>query len=130
MIYKVTLNGKIYEVDVEKGEAIIQKEYEAATPVSAPVVQAAPVAQTSAPAAPVAQATAGGANAVKSPLPGTINAVKVQVGQTVKKGDVLFILEAMKMENDVPADRDGKITNIYVQKGATVETGTALCDIQ
>ena len=130
MIYKVTLNGKIYEVDVEKGEAIIQKEYEASTPVSAPVVQAAPVAQTSAPAAPVAQATAGGANAVKSPLPGTINAVKVQVGQTVKKGDVLFILEAMKMENDVPADRDGKITNIYVQKGATVETGTALCDIQ
>ena len=129
MIYKVTLNGKIYEVDVEKGEAIIQKEYDAAAPVAAPVVTAAPVAQ-SAPAAPVAQATAGSANAVKSPLPGTINAVKVQVGQTVKKGDVLFILEAMKMENDVPADRDGKITNIYVQKGATVETGTALCDIQ
>ena len=129
MIYKVTLNGKIYEVDVEKGEAIIQKEYEAAVPVATPVVASAPVAQ-SAPAAPVAQATAGSANAVKSPLPGTINAVKVQVGQTVKKGDVLFILEAMKMENDVPADRDGKITNIYVQKGATVETGTALCDIQ
>ena len=129
MIYKVTLNGKIYEVDVEKGEAIIQKEYEAAAPVATPVVASAPVAQ-SAPAATVAQATAGSANAVKSPLPGTINAVKVQVGQTVKKGDVLFILEAMKMENDVPADRDGKITNIYVQKGATVETGTALCDIQ
>ena len=129
MIYKVTLNGKIYEVDVEKGEAIIQKEYEAAqpvaTPVSAPVVQSAPVQN----AAPVA-ASSGSANSVKSPLPGTINAVKVQVGQTVKKGDVLFILEAMKMENDVPADRDGKITNIYVQKGATVETGTALCDIQ
>lgn len=129
MIYKVTLNGKIYEVDVEKGEAIIQKEYEASVPVATPVVASAPVVQ-SAPAAPVAQATAGSANAVKSPLPGTINAVKVQVGQTVKKGDVLFILEAMKMENDVPADRDGKITNIYVQKGATVETGTALCDIQ
>ena len=129
MIYKVTLNGKIYEVDVEKGEAIIQKEYEASVPVATPVVASVPVAQ-SAPAAPVAQATAGSANAVKSPLPGTINAVKVQVGQTVKKGDVLFILEAMKMENDVPADRDGKITNIYVQKGATVETGTALCDIQ
>ena len=129
MIYKVTLNGKIYEVDVEKGEAIIQKEYEAAqsvaTPVSAPVVQSAPVQN----AAPVA-ASSGSANSVKSPLPGTINAVKVQVGQTVKKGDVLFILEAMKMENDVPADRDGKITNIYVQKGANVETGAPLCDIQ
>ena len=128
MIYKVTLNGKIYEVDVEKGEAIIQKEYEAATPVAAPVATAAPApAAQAAPAAPVA---AGSGNAVKSPLPGTINAVKVQVGQTVKKGDVLFILEAMKMENDIPADRDGKVVNILVQKGATVETGAALCEIQ
>ena len=125
MIYKVTLNGKIYEVDVEKGEAIIQKEYEAAAPVVAPVATAAP-----APAAQTAPAAAGSGNAVKSPLPGTINAVKVQVGQTVKKGDVLFILEAMKMENDIPADRDGKVVNILVQKGATVETGAALCEIQ
>ena len=129
MIYKVTLNGKIYEVDVEKGEAIIQKEYEAAAPVVAPVATAAPApaAQAALAAAPVA---AGSGNAVKSPLPGTINAVKVQVGQTVKKGDVLFILEAMKMENDIPADRDGKVVNILVQKGATVETGAALCEIQ
>ena len=128
MIYKVTLNGKIYEVDVEKGEAIIQKEYEAATPVATPVAAPqAPVAQAAPAAAP---APAGSGNAVKSPLPGTINAVKVQVGQTVKKGDVLFILEAMKMENDIPADRDGKIANIFVQKGATVETGAPLCEIQ
>ncbi|MBO4694544.1 MAG: biotin/lipoyl-binding protein [Clostridia bacterium] len=128
MIYKVTLNGKIYEVDVEKGEAIIQKEYEAATPVATPVAAPqAPVAQAASAAAP---APAGSGNAVISPLPGTINAVKVQVGQTVKKGDVLFILEAMKMENDIPADRDGKIANIFVQKGATVETGAPLCEIQ
>ena len=128
MIYKVTLNGKIYEVDVEKGEAIIQKEYEAAAPVATPVAAPqAPVAQAAPAAAP---APAGSGNAVKSPLPGTINAVKVQVGQTVKKGDVLFILEAMKMENDIPADRDGKISNIFVQKGATVETGAPLCEIQ
>ena len=129
MIYKVTLNGKIYEVDVEKGEAIIQKEYEAAAPVAAPVATAtpAPAAQAAPAATPV---VAGSGNAVKSPLPGTINAVKVQVGQTVKKGDVLFILEAMKMENDIPADRDGKVVNILVQKGATVETGAALCEIQ
>ena len=124
MIYKVTLNGKIYEVDVEKGEAIIQKEYEAAAPV------ATPVAAPQAPVAQAAPAPAGSGNAVKSPLPGTINAVKVQVGQTVKKGEVLFILEAMKMENDIPADRDGKVVNILVQKGATVETGAALCEIQ
>lgn len=128
MIYKVTLNGKIYEVDVEKGEAIIQKEYEAAAPVATPVAAPqAPVAQAAPAAAP---APAGSGNAVKSPLPGTINAVKVQVGQTVKKGDVLFILEAMKMENDIPADRDGKVVNILVQKGATVETGAPLCEIQ
>ena len=128
MIYKVTLNGKIYEVDVEKGEAIIQKEYEAAAPVATPVAAPqAPVAQAAPAAAP---APTGSGNAVKSPLPGTINAVKVQVGQTVKKGDVLFILEAMKMENDIPADRDGKVVNILVQKGATVETGAALCEIQ
>ena len=129
MIYKVTLNGKIYEVDVEKGEAIIQKEYEAASPQVAPAT-IVPIQQV---ATPVQQAaaptTSAGANAVKSPLPGTINAVKVQVGQTVKKGDVLFILEAMKMENDIPADKDGKITNIFVQKGATVETGAPLCEI-
>ena len=128
MIYKVTLNGKIYEVDVEKGEAIIQKEYEAAAPVATPVAAPqAPVAQATPAAAP---APTGSGNAVKSPLPGTINAVKVQVGQTVKKGDVLFILEAMKMENDIPADRDGKVVSILVQKGATVETGAALCEIQ
>ena len=127
MIYKVTLNGKIYEVDVEKGEAIIQKEYEAAAPVATPVAAPAPAAQAAPAAAP---APAGSGNAVKSPLPGTINAVKVQVGQTVKKGDVLFILEAMKMENDIPADRDGKVVNILVQKGATVETGAPLCEIQ
>ena len=129
MIYKVTLNGKIYEVDVEKGEAIIQKEYEAASPQVAPAT-IVPIQQV---ATPVQQAaaptTSAGANAVKSPLPGTINAVKIQVGQTVKKGDVLFILEAMKMENDIPADKDGKITNIFVQKGATVETGAPLCEI-
>ena len=129
MIYKVTLNGKIYEVDVEKGEAIIQKEYEAASPQVTPAT-IVPIQQV---ATPVQQAaaptTSAGANAVKSPLPGTINAVKIQVGQTVKKGDVLFILEAMKMENDIPADKDGKITNIFVQKGATVETGAPLCEI-
>ena len=128
MIYKVTLNGKIYEVDVEKGEAIIQKEYEAAAPVATPVAAPqAPVAQAAPAAAP---APAGSGNAVKSPLPGTINAVKVQVGQTVKKGDVLFILEAMKMENDIPADREGKLVNILVQKCAKVETGAPLCEIQ
>lgn len=130
MIYKVTLNGKIYEVEVEKGEAVIQSEYEAALPQSAPAavtVAQAPV-QTAAPAqsAPVAAASA---NAIVAPMPGTINAVKVTGGQQVKKGDVLVILEAMKMENEIYADKDGKVGQVFVQKGASVQTGTALVEI-
>lgn len=130
MIYKVTLNGKIYEVEVEKGEAVIQSEYEAALPQSAPAVATvaqAPV-QTAAPAqsAPVAAASA---NAIVAPMPGTINAVKVTSGQQVKKGDVLVILEAMKMENEIYADKDGKVGQVFVQKGASVQTGTPLVEI-
>lgn len=130
MIYKVTLNGKIYEVEVEKGEAVIQAEYEAALPQSAPAVVAPvaqPVAPTAAPAA--APAASAGANAVVAPMPGNINAVKVTSGQQVKKGDVLVVLEAMKMENEIYAERDGKIGQVFVQKGATVETGTPLVEL-
>lgn len=126
MIYKVTLNGKIYEVEVEKGEAVIQAEYEAALPQSAPAV-----AETSAPAQTVAAAApqSAGANSVTAPMPGTINAVKVTSGQQVKKGDVLFILEAMKMENEIYADKDGKVGQVFVQKGASVNTGAPLCEL-
>lgn len=126
MIYKVTLNGKIYEVEVEKGEAVIQAEYEAALPQSAPAV-----AETSAPTQTVAAAApqSAGANSVTAPMPGTINAVKVTSGQQVKKGDVLFILEAMKMENEIYADKDGKVGQVFVQKGASVNTGAPLCEL-
>ena len=129
MIYKVTLNGKIYEVEVEKGEAVIQAEYEAALPQATPVAatQEVVAAPTAAPAAP-APASAG-ANSVTAPMPGTINAVKVTSGQQVKKGDVLFILEAMKMENEIYADKDGKVGQVFVQKGASVNTGAPLCEL-
>ncbi|MEI3409651.1 MAG: biotin/lipoyl-containing protein [Christensenellales bacterium] len=130
MIYKVTLNGKIYEVEVEKGEAVIQAEYEAALPQSAPAVaETSAPTQTVASAAPAAAPQSAGANSVTAPMPGTINAVKVTSGQQVKKGDVLFILEAMKMENEIYADKDGKVGQVFVQKGASVNTGAPLCDL-
>lgn len=129
MKYKVTLNGKVYEVEVEKGEAMLIDEYEAKAPVPA----AAPVAAPAAPAAaapaaapaPAAQATAAGEQ-IKSPLPGNVLQIKVSVGQAVKTGDVLAVIEAMKMENDVLATKDGSVKQILVNKGATVATGDVL----
>ena len=130
MIYKVSLNGKFYEVEVEKGEAVIKSEYEAAIPQAAvPVaaVYSAPAAASAAPQA--APAAAASAAAITAPMPGNINAVKVTSGQTVKEGEVLIILEAMKMENEITAPKAGKVGQIFVQKGATVETGAPLVEV-
>lgn len=131
MIYKVTLNGKIYEVEVERGEAVIQAEYDAALPTQAVEVQqpVAPVQSAPQTASVAPTGVNASANAIKAPMPGNINAVKVQSGQAVKKGDLLVILEAMKMENEIVADRDGKIGQVFVQKGATVDTGAPLVEI-
>lgn len=129
MIYKVTLNGKIYEVEVEQGEAVIQAEYDAALPVATPAVAEAPASAPQTPSAPVTTPTVGGGEGVKSPFPGNVNAVKVAPGQAVKEGDVLVIVEAMKMENEITAHKAGKIGQVLVQKGATVETGAVLVTI-
>ena len=134
MIYKVSLNGKIYEVEVEKGEAVIKAEFDAALPtVSVSEAAFAPQAPAaSATPAPVAASSAqatGGSTVVTAPMNGNINAIKVTTGQTVKEGDVVMILEAMKMENDIPASKSGKIGQIFVQKGATVDTGAQLFEI-
>lgn len=118
MKYIVTLNGKNYEVEVEETEAVIVGVTDAA-----PAVPAAPAAAPSAPAAP---ASAADGTKVLSPMPGNILAVNVSVGAAVKAGDVLLVLEAMKMENDIVAPCDGTVKQILVQKGSTVATDDLL----
>ena len=137
MKYVVTLNGKNSEVDVTETDAIVTGITEVpvmvaaapavATPVAAPAeapkAEEAPAAP-SAPAAPTASGTQ-----VKAPMPGSILAVKASVGQAVKAGDVLVVLEAMKMENDIVASCDGTVKEILVTKGATVNTDDVLAII-
>ena len=129
MKYKVTLNGRTYEVEVEAGKAMLLDEYEAiapSAPVAAPVA-AAPAAAAPAPAAaPAAPAVTGAGDAVKAPMPGTILKVNVQNGQAVKEGDVLVVLEAMKMENEILAPKAGTITQVLVSKGSTVDTSAPM----
>lgn len=111
--YKVNVNGSVYEITLEVLDG-------------APA--AAPAAPAAAPAAPAAAAPAGGEK-VCSPMPGTILSVNVQNGSAVKKGDVLMVLEAMKMENEIMAPCDGTITSVNTSKGSSVESGTLLCVI-
>ena len=128
MKYKVTLNNRTYEVEVEAGEAMLVDEYEAYAPAApAPVAAAAPTAApaAAAPAAPAGAALAAG-EVVKSPMPGNILKINVSNGQKVNEGDVLLILEAMKMENEVVATKAGTVAQIVVAKGAVVETGAPL----
>lgn len=130
MRYKINLKGKIYEVEVEKGEAMLIDEYEAKAPAApaaaAPAaVPAAAAAPAPAAAAPAPAAIASG-ETVNAPLPGTVLDVKVAAGDAVKKGQVLMIIEAMKMENEVLANSDGVIKQVVVSKGQSVKTGDAL----
>lgn len=124
MKYNVKLNGKIYEVEVEKGVASLLKEYDA---ISAPVLPAQPAAP--APADAVTATVTKGANAVESPLPGVVMELKVSVGAKVKRGDVVLTIEAMKMENEISASKDGTVTAFYVQKGSKVEQGTPIYEL-
>lgn len=105
MKYKVTLNGRTYEVEVEQGKAMLTDEYEAYAP--APAVTAA-------------------GEPVNSPMPGTILRVEVTQGAAVKEGQLLVVLEAMKMENEILAPKDGTVAQVVVQKGSHVETGSPL----
>jgi len=138
MKYVVTLNGKNYEVDVTETDAIVTGVTQVPVMVAAaPAVVAAPAAAPSeapkveetpaAPAAPAAPTTNG--TQVKAPMPGSILAVKANAGQAVKAGDVIVVLEAMKMENDIVAPCDGTVKEILVTKGSTVNTDDILAII-
>ena len=135
MKYKVTLNGRTYEVEVEAGKAMLVDEYEAyaPAPAAAPApVAAAPVAAAAPAAAPAAPAAAGALAAgevVSAPMPGNILKVNATQGQKVNEGDVIMILEAMKMENEIVATKSGTIAQIVVAKGSTVDTGAPLAVI-
>lgn len=115
--YRMNVNGSMYEVEIEEMAAPATMSAPAAAPAAAPVA-----------AAPVAAAPAGGAK-VNAPMPGTILDVKVQNGQRIKKGDLLVILEAMKMENEIYAPCDGTVTSVNVRKGDSVETQALICTI-
>lgn len=131
--YVVTLNGKNYEVEVEKNTAKITNTTAAAAPAAAPAPKAAPApAPVAAPApapapAPVAAAPAGCAN-VTAPMPGTVLNVVAPVGTAVKAGDVILILEAMKMENDIVAPCDGTVASVAA-KGTSVNTDDVLATL-
>lgn len=140
MKYNVTLNGKIYEVDVTESDAVVTGISQVpvntvvapapVAPVAAPVAAPAPVATPEAPAAaPAASPVAADGTQVKAPMPGTILAVKKNIGDAVKAGDVIVVLEAMKMENDIVAPCDGTVKSINAPKGSTVNTDDVLAVI-
>lgn len=108
--YQVKVNGTVYEVEIEE------------------LTGAAAVAPAAAPAAPAAASADG--EVVAAPMPGNILAVNVAAGESVKKGQVLMVLEAMKMENEIMCPRDGKVLSVAVAKGASVESGAVLCTLQ
>ena len=111
--YRVTVNGTVYEIELEE------------------LIGTAPAPAAAAPAAPAPAAAAPeGGEQVTAPMPGTILSINVAAGDTVKRGQVLMILEAMKMENEIMCPCDGKVASVNTAKGGTVESGTLLCVIQ
>ena len=122
-IAHVEVNGVPYTVEMEKAPAAPKK-------VVRPVVAAAPAAAAAPEPAKVSRPAAGGKSGIKSPLPGVILQVKVNVGDQVTKGQVLMVLEAMKMENNILSDKDGKVAAINVSKGDSILEGTDLIVIE
>lgn len=116
--YRITVNGNVYDVTVEETGSV----------ASAPVAVAAAPKVAPKAAAPAASGSAG-ATKIEAPMPGKVLAVKTSVGASVKKGDVVMVLEAMKMENEIVAPADGTVASIDVNEGASVEAGAVLASL-
>ena len=126
MKYRVSLNGKTYEVEVEAGKAMLLDEYESFAPApAAPVAAPAPAAAPAVATAPAAVSLAAG-EPVPAPMPGVILKLLVKQGDAVKEGDTLAILEAMKMENEIAAPKAGTVAQVVCKVGDKVDTGAAL----
>lgn len=126
---RITVNGTAYDVQVEELGASAAPQ---AAPAPAPAAPAAPAPKAAAPApapAPRPVAPAGG-ETVSCPMPGTIVSIAVQAGQSVKKGDILVVLEAMKMENEIMAPHDAQVAAVFVNKGDSVDTGAPLVSLR
>ena len=123
MKYKITLCGRTYEIEVDNGKAVVLDEYEATAAVAAP--EAAPASVPAAPAA-AAPVVTGAGETVAAPMPGTILKVNVAVGDKVAAGQLLVVLEAMKMENEILASKAGTVTQVLASRGSTVDTGAPL----
>ena len=135
-IARVNVNGIPFEIEMQKpinaakhpALAATKRTPAAAAPAAAPAAPAAPVA--AAPAKPAPAATpAGAGNAIKAPLPGTINAINVKVGDTVAVGDIVIVLEAMKMQNNIESEYAGTVTSITVNQGDSVMEGAVMMTI-
>ncbi len=118
--FMINVNGKSYEVEVEEMGGAVSAPVYAAPKAQAPAAAPAPAA------VPAPAPSPAGATTINAPMPGTVVAIKVNVGDTVKAGDVVCVLEAMKMENEIMAPSDGKIVAVNTTQGASVNTGDAL----
>lgn len=119
--YRITVNGNVYDVAVEETGATATAPVQAA-PMAAPKAAPAPAA------APAASGAEGGVK-VSAPMPGKVLSIKASAGTAVKKGQVILVLEAMKMENEIVAPQDGTVASINVNEGATVEAGAVLATL-
>lgn len=127
--YRITVNGVSYDVTVEETAAVANQPAAAPAPAVAAAPKATPAPAPAPAAAPKAAPAATGSTVIKAPMPGTIIKVNVKAGDSVKRGDVLCVLEAMKMENEIMAPADGTVAGVNVSSGESVQTDAVLLSL-